>query len=52
MFKFFKKKINKIGPERAKELGLITEDEFFRLRYERAKEDWENCTNKNKKKKK
>lgn len=34
--------------DKAKDLGLITEDEFFRLKYERAKEEWENFVNKKK----
>lgn len=51
IYHFFKKKKNTIALEQAKNLGFITEGEFFKLRYERAKEDWENYTSKKKKSK-
>jgi len=52
MFKFFKKKAKKMGLEQAKELKLISEEEFLELKIERAKAELKNYLNKNKKKKK
>jgi len=51
MFKFFKKKVKKFGLEEAKELKLITEEEFLYLRIERAKVELKDFLNKAKKKK-
>lgn len=38
MFDFFKKKLKKEGLERAKELGLISEEEALKLEVQRAME--------------
>jgi len=50
MFKFFKKKAKKFGLEEAKDLKLITEEEFWILKVERAKVDLKHFLNKGKKK--
>jgi len=52
MFKFFPKKTKKLGLEKAKELGLISEGEFLRLKSERADNRLKVYLAKNNKKKK
>lgn len=53
MFKFFpNKKSKKLGLEKAKELGLITEEEMLRLKAERASEELKNHLLKSTKKRK
>jgi len=52
MFKIFKKKIAKEGLEKAKELGLISDKEFLKLKVLRADEDLKTFLNKSKKKRK
>ena len=51
MFNIFKKKPKKFGLERAKELNLISEEEFLVFKIERAKVELKNYLNKGKKKK-
>jgi hypothetical protein len=51
MFKIFKKKLPVSNLEKAKELGLITEEEFLRLKADRAKNELENFVKHNSKKK-
>ena len=52
MFKFFPKKIKRLGLERAKAEGLITEEELLRLKAERASEELKFYLSKGSKKKK
>lgn len=52
MIKFFKKKLKEKGLEQAKNEGLITEKEFFRLKVERAEEEEKNFLSKKVKKSK
>jgi hypothetical protein len=52
MFKFFKKKPPAMGPQRARELGLITEREQLKLEFERAEEKLKNFGIKKEKKRK
>ena len=49
---FFKKKPKKVGLEQAKEMNLISEKEFLKLKIWRADEELKNYLNKGKKKKK
>jgi len=51
IFKIFEKKTKKLGLEKAKDLDLITEVEFLKLKSERADEKLKNYLLKNKKKK-
>lgn len=52
MFKFLKKKPKLSGLEKAKELGLITELEFLKIKRERVDEELKSCLAKKNKKRK
>lgn len=52
MFNFFKKKPAKNGLEKAKEMKLITDKEFLKLKVLRADEELKTFLNKSKKRRK